>query len=44
MKVGGTLEYQHVTVLIDTGSTNNFMDSMVIDRLAYHIESCDKFK
>ena len=44
MKIGGTLKHQSVTVLIDTGSTNNFMDRKVAARLAYHIECCDKFE
>ncbi|CAL9087397.1 unnamed protein product [Musa textilis] len=44
MKVEEILEHQPVTVLIDTSSTNNFMDSKVADRLAYHIEDCDKFE
>ncbi len=44
MKIRGTLKHQLVTVLIDTGSTNNFIDRKVIARLAYHIECCDKFE
>ena len=31
MKVGETLEHQHVIVLIDTDNTNNFMNSKVAD-------------
>ncbi|CAL9098549.1 unnamed protein product [Musa textilis] len=31
MKAEGILEHQPITVLIDTGSTNNFMDSKVVD-------------
>ena len=44
MEVGETLEHQPVIVLIDTGSTNNFMDSETIDRLAHHIEDYDRFE
>ena len=44
MKIGGTLKHQSVTVLIDIGSTNNFMDRKIAARLAYHIECCDKFE
>ncbi|CAL9064799.1 unnamed protein product [Musa banksii] len=44
MKVGGTLEHQPIIVLIDTGSTNNFIDSEIVDRLAHHIKDYDIFK
>ena len=44
MKIEGFLKRQSVTVLIDTSSTNNFMDSKVAKRLAYPIEQCDKFQ
>ena len=44
MEVTGTLEHQPIIVLIDTGSTNNSMDSETVDRLAHHIEDCDRFK
>ncbi|CAL9085687.1 unnamed protein product, partial [Musa textilis] len=44
MKAEGILEHQPITVLIDTGSTNNFMDSKIADRLVYHIKDCDKFE
>ncbi|RWV90138.1 hypothetical protein GW17_00047682 [Ensete ventricosum] len=30
MKVGGLLKQQPITILIDTGSTNNFLNSKVI--------------
>ncbi|RWW10889.1 hypothetical protein GW17_00025543 [Ensete ventricosum] len=43
MKVGGLLKQQPITVLIDTGSTNNFLNSKVVVRLALQIESCNKF-
>ncbi|RWW11055.1 hypothetical protein GW17_00025357, partial [Ensete ventricosum] len=38
MKVGGLLKQQPITVLIDTGSTNNFLNSKVAARLALQIE------
>ena len=44
MKVGETLEHQPIIVLIDTGSTNNSMDSETVDRLTHHIEDYDRFK
>ena len=44
MEVGETLEHQPVIVLIDTGSTNNFMDSETVDRLAHQIKDYDRFK
>ena len=43
MKVGGLLKQQPITVLIDTGSTNNFLNSKVAARMALHIEGCSKF-
>ncbi|RZS10465.1 hypothetical protein BHM03_00041730 [Ensete ventricosum] len=43
MKVGGLLKHQSITVLIDTGSTNNFLNSKVAARMALQIESCNKF-
>ena len=44
MEVAGTLEHQPIIVLIDTGSTNNSMDSETVDRLAHHIEDYDRFE
>ena len=44
MEVGGTMKHQPAIVLIDTDSTNNFMDRKVVARLAYHIEGCDRFE
>ncbi|RRT44306.1 hypothetical protein BHE74_00040136 [Ensete ventricosum] len=41
-KVGGLLK-QLITVLIDTGSTNNFMNRKVAARMALHIEDCSRF-
>ncbi|RZR82558.1 hypothetical protein BHM03_00009007 [Ensete ventricosum] len=43
MKVGGFLKQQPITVLIDTGSTNNFMNNKVVVRMALPIEDCSKF-
>ncbi|KAJ8459415.1 hypothetical protein OPV22_032341 [Ensete ventricosum] len=42
MKVGGLLKQQLITVLINTGSTNNFLNSKVAARLALQIEGCNK--
>ncbi|RWW78536.1 hypothetical protein BHE74_00013235 [Ensete ventricosum] len=39
MKVGGLLK-QPITVLIDTGNTNNFLNSKVAARLTLQIEGC----
>ncbi|RWV79265.1 hypothetical protein GW17_00059631 [Ensete ventricosum] len=39
MKVDGFLEHKS-TILIDTESTNNFMDSKVVARLTLQIEDC----
>ncbi|RZS28232.1 hypothetical protein BHM03_00061801 [Ensete ventricosum] len=41
MKVRGLLKQQPITVLIDTGSTNNFMNSKVAVRMALLIEDCN---
>ncbi|RWV78979.1 hypothetical protein GW17_00059962, partial [Ensete ventricosum] len=38
MKVGGFLKQQPLTVLIDTASTNNFLNSKVAARLVLQIE------
>ncbi|RRT42622.1 hypothetical protein B296_00027675 [Ensete ventricosum] len=43
MEVGGLLKQQPITILIDTGSTNNFLNSKVAARLALQIEGCKKF-
>ncbi|RWV86717.1 hypothetical protein GW17_00051354 [Ensete ventricosum] len=43
MKVGGLLKHQPITVLIDTDSTNNFLNSKVATRLALQIKGCNKF-
>ena len=38
------MKHQPVTILIDICSTNNFMDSETVDRLAHHIEDYDRFE
>ncbi|RWV96603.1 hypothetical protein GW17_00040669 [Ensete ventricosum] len=38
MKVGGLLKQQPITVLIDTGITNNFLNSKVVARLTLQIK------
>ncbi|RWW69807.1 hypothetical protein BHE74_00022549 [Ensete ventricosum] len=43
MKVGGLLKQQLITVHIDTGNTNNFLNSKVVVCLALQIEGCNKF-
>jgi hypothetical protein len=44
MRVSGYIKRQPVTVLIDTGSTNNFLDEDVAKRLSLPVETCDKFE
>ncbi|RRT35253.1 hypothetical protein B296_00052010 [Ensete ventricosum] len=43
MPVGGLLKQQPITVLIDTGSTNNFPNRKVAACLVLQIKSCNKF-
>ncbi|RWW54685.1 hypothetical protein BHE74_00038721 [Ensete ventricosum] len=43
MKIDGFLKHQLITILIDTGSTNNFMDNKVATRLTLQIEDCNRF-
>ncbi|RWW76355.1 hypothetical protein BHE74_00015563 [Ensete ventricosum] len=43
MKIDGFLKHQPVTILIDTRSTNNFMDNKVVARLTLQIEDCNMF-
>ena len=43
MKVGGLLKQQPITVLIDTGSTNNFLNSKVAVHMNLPIENCNRF-
>ncbi|RRT57315.1 hypothetical protein B296_00034927 [Ensete ventricosum] len=43
MKIGGFLKQQPVTILIDTGSTNNFMNSKVVAQMMLQIKDCSWF-
>ncbi|RRT66028.1 hypothetical protein B296_00000234 [Ensete ventricosum] len=43
MKVGGLLKQQPITVLIDTGSTNNFLNSKIAACMVLQIEGCKQF-
>ena len=43
MKVGGLLKQQSITVLIDTGSTNNFLNSKVAVHMNLLIENYSRF-
>ena len=43
MKVGGLLKQQPITVLIETGSTNNFQNSKVAVYMNLPIENCSRF-
>ncbi|RWV83937.1 hypothetical protein GW17_00054392 [Ensete ventricosum] len=43
MKVGGLIKQQPITILIDTGSPNNFLNSTVAACLALQIEGCKMF-
>ncbi|RWV99713.1 hypothetical protein GW17_00037366 [Ensete ventricosum] len=43
IRVSGLLKQQPITFLIDTGSTNNFMNSKVAARMTLYIEDCSKF-
>ncbi|RWW39726.1 hypothetical protein BHE74_00054915 [Ensete ventricosum] len=43
IKVGGLLKQQPITILIDTGSTNNFLNNKVVACLVLQIEGCNKF-
>ncbi|RRT42889.1 hypothetical protein B296_00037066 [Ensete ventricosum] len=43
MKVESLLKQQPIIVLIDTGSTNNFLNSKVAAHMALHSEGCNKF-
>jgi hypothetical protein len=44
MKVKGLLKRQPVTVLIDTGCTNNFLDEGIAQRLMIHVENREPFE
>ncbi|RWV97427.1 hypothetical protein GW17_00039783 [Ensete ventricosum] len=43
MKINGFLKRQSITVLIDTESTNNFMDNKVVAQLTFRIKDCSRF-
>ena len=43
MKVGGLLKQQPITILLDTGSTNNFMNNKVSIRMTIPIENYSRF-
>ncbi|RZR88761.1 hypothetical protein BHM03_00016381 [Ensete ventricosum] len=43
MEVAGLLKQQPIAVLINTESTNNFMNSKVVARMALHIEDYNRF-
>jgi hypothetical protein len=44
MRASGYIKRQPVIVLIDTSSTNNFLDENVSKRLSLSVETCDKFE
>ncbi|RWW70214.1 hypothetical protein BHE74_00022110 [Ensete ventricosum] len=43
MKVGRLLKQQPITILIDKGSTNNFLNGKVATCLVLQVEDCNKF-
>ncbi|RZR83871.1 hypothetical protein BHM03_00010591 [Ensete ventricosum] len=43
MKIGGFLKQRPITILVDTGSTNNFMDNKVVARMTLQIEDYSRF-
>ncbi|RRT64048.1 hypothetical protein B296_00006919 [Ensete ventricosum] len=43
MNVGGLLKQQPITIVIDTDSTNNFLNSKVAACLALQIDGCNNF-
>ncbi|RWW56399.1 hypothetical protein BHE74_00036888 [Ensete ventricosum] len=43
MKVRGLLKQQSITILINTKSTNNFMNSKVATHMVLHIEDYSRF-
>ena len=43
MKVGGLLKQQLITVLINMGNTNNFLNSKVVVYMNLPIENCSRF-
>ncbi|XP_077219753.1 uncharacterized protein LOC143853943 [Tasmannia lanceolata] len=44
MRVNGYIKRQPVTILIDSGSTNNFLDVRIAKRLSCLVENSDKFE
>jgi len=44
MKVNGLLNRQQVIVLIDTGSTNNFLDESIANKFSITTEDCEPFE
>ncbi|RRT51990.1 hypothetical protein B296_00034542 [Ensete ventricosum] len=43
MKIRGFLKQQPITILIDTGSTNNLMNNKVATWMTLQIEECSRF-
>ncbi|RZS28575.1 hypothetical protein BHM03_00062185 [Ensete ventricosum] len=43
MKVRELLKQQPITILTDTGSTNDFINSKVVARMALDIKDCSRF-
>ncbi|RWV99714.1 hypothetical protein GW17_00037365 [Ensete ventricosum] len=43
IKVGGLLKHQSIIILINIGSTNNFLNNKVVTHLAFQIKGCNKF-
>jgi len=44
MKVNGFLKRQEATILIDTGSTNNFLDDSIAQKFSMPTEDCEPFE
>jgi hypothetical protein len=44
MKVNGFLKRQEVTILIETGSTNNFLDDNIAQKFSMPMENCEPFE
>jgi len=44
MKVNGFLKHQQVTILIDTGNTNNFIDESIAQNFSISTEDCEPFE
>ena len=43
MQVNGSIKHQPITILIDLGSTNNFLDVKIAKRLLLSVEQSKKF-